>query len=183
LPAPPKTSTAFASATNPTSAVPRASVGTDAIVSKNLFDPERGAGFTREVEESSRAAQRVRSMVLFGTIIIGNDRFAILQDLSNPSAGAGVPGQGQHTPPIRLKVGDSVDGFRLAEIADRKVVFTKDASRVEVMLDYFRKTEVAQPKPASPGQVRVPGRVTPQVVPNLPRRPRITVPPDQRPDS
>jgi hypothetical protein len=129
-------------------------------------------------------------MVLFGTIIIGKDRFAILQDVTNPSAGAGVPGQGQHTPPIRLKIGDSVDGFRLAEIADRKVVFTKDASRVEVMLDYFRKTEVAQPKPVSPGQVRVPGgqvrvpgAVTPQVVPNLPRRPRITVPPDQRPDS
>lgn len=122
-------------------------------------------------------------MVLFGTIIIGNDRFAILQDVSNPSAGAGVPGQSQNSPPMRLKIGDSVDGFRLAEIDDRKVVFTKDASRVEVTLDYFRKIEVAQPKPISPGQVRAPGAVTPQVVPNLPRRPRITVPPNQRPDS
>jgi len=122
-------------------------------------------------------------MVLFGTIIIGNDRFAILQDATNPSVGAGVPGQGQNTPPIRLKIGDSVDGFRLSEIADRRVVFTKDALRVEVMLDYFRKTEVAQPKPVLPGQVRVPRGVSPQVVPNLPRRPRITVPPDQRPNS
>jgi hypothetical protein len=183
LPDPPKTSTAFASATNPASAAPKTSVDTDAIVGKNLFDPERGAGFTREVEESSRSAQRVRGMVLFGTIIVGNDRFAILQDVTNPSAGAGVSGQGQNTPPIRLKIGDSIDGFRLAEIEDRKVVFTKDASRVEVMLDYFRKTEVEPPKPVSPGQVRVPGAVTPQVVPNLPRRPRITVPPDQRPDS
>ena len=122
-------------------------------------------------------------MVLLGTVIIGNDRFAVLQDATHPSAGAGAPGQRQNTPPMRLKIGDSVEGFQLAEIADRKVVFTKDASRVEVMLDYFRKVEVAQPKPVSPGQVRVPGAVTPQVVPNLPRRPRITVPPDQRPDS
>lgn len=183
MPAPPKPRTAFASATNSTSAAPRVSVSTDVIVSKNLFDPERGAGFTREAAENSGAAQRVRSMVLFGTIIIGNDRFAILQDVTNPSAGAGVPGQSQNSPPMRLKIGDSVDGFRLAEIDDRKVVFTKDASRVEVTLDYFRKIEVAQPKPISPGQVRAPGAVTPQVVPNLPRRPRITVPPNQRPDS
>lgn len=152
-------------------------------MSKNLFDPERGAGFTREVEENSRAAQRVRNMVLVGTIVVGNDKVAILQDESNPSAGVGGSGQGQNTPPMRLKIGDSVDGFRLSEIADRRVVFTKDALRVEVMLDYFRKTEVAQPKPVSPGQIRVPGGVTPQVVPNLPRRPRITVPPNQRPDS
>lgn len=152
-------------------------------MTKNLFDPERGAGATRDAEENSRSAQRVRNMILVGTIIIGNDKFAILQDSTGPIAGPGVPGQGQNTAPMRLKIGDSVDGFRLAEIADRRVVFTKDASRVEVMLDYFRKTEVAQPKPVSPGQVRVPGAVTPQVVPNLPRRPRITVPPDQRPDS
>lgn len=183
LPAPPKMSTAYASASNLTRQAPRAPVNTDAIVTKNLFDPERGAGASRDAEEDSRAAQRVRNMILVGTIIIGNDKFAILQDSAGPIAGPGIPGQGRNTAPMRLKIGDSVDGFRLADIADRRVVFTKDASRVEVMLDYFRKTELAQPRPAAPGQVGAPGAVAPQVVPNLPRRARIPVPPNQRPDS
>jgi hypothetical protein len=98
----------------------------------------------------------------------------------------GIPTKGQNTAPMRLKLGDSVEGFRLSEIADRRVVFSKDASRVEVMLDYFRKTELVPPRPAAPTQVGappVPGAVTPQVVPNLPRRARIPIPPNQRPDS
>jgi hypothetical protein len=183
LPAPPKASTALASTTNPKPQAPGVPVNTDAIVTKNLFDPERGAGATRDAEENSRAAQRVRNMILVGTIILGNEKFAVLQDSAGPIAGPGAPSKGQNTAPMRLKIGDNVDGFRLAEIADRRVVFTKDASRVEVLLDYFRKTELAQPKPVAPGQVGTPGPVAPQVVPNLPRRARIPVPPNQRPDS
>ena len=44
------------------------------IVSKNLFDPERGAGATREAEENSRAFQRLRNLILLGTVIIGSNR-------------------------------------------------------------------------------------------------------------
>jgi len=77
----------------------------------------------------------------------------------------------------------------LAEIADRRVVFSKDAARVEVLLDYFRKVETAPPRVAAPGQLPpgpavIPGQVpappivspVPRVVPNLPRRGRIPVP-------
>ena len=49
---------------------------------------------------------------------------------------------------MRLKLGDDLEGYRLAEIADKKVVFTKDAARVEVLLDYFRKVDVAAPRAA-----------------------------------
>ncbi|HVH90506.1 MAG TPA: hypothetical protein VM783_03875, partial [Candidatus Acidoferrum sp.] len=59
---------------------PPAIIGTETIISKNIFDPERGAGFTREAEANSQAFQRIRSMVLLGTAILGNNRFAILQD-------------------------------------------------------------------------------------------------------
>src|SRR5215475_1436228 len=59
---------------------PRSTVGTETIVSKNIFDPERGAGLTREVEANSQAFQRIRNMVLLGTAILGNSRFAIMQD-------------------------------------------------------------------------------------------------------
>ncbi len=144
---------------------------TDAIVSRNLFDPERGAGATRDAEETSRAFQRIRNMILIGTVITGDNRTAILQDGSGPSMGPAVPAQ--PAPTMRLKLGDNVEGYRLAEIADKKVVFTKDAARLEVVLDYFRKVEVAAPRPSPPqGQIVPPGAVAPgpRVIPNLPRR-------------
>lgn len=194
LPSPSKRGAATASGETPTAPVAKPLANTDVIVSKNLFDPERGAGATRDAEENSRSAQRVRNMILVGTIIIGGNRTAIVQDGANPQPGQGVPAQAGV--PMRLKLGDNVDGFRLAEIADRRVVFTKDASRVELALDYFRKVQVAQPRVAAPGQVGVPGAaapgqtvtpgaVSPRVIPNVPRRARIPIPPNpnQRPDS
>ena len=157
---------------------------TDAIVSRNLFDPERGAGATRDAEESSRASQRIRNMILIGTVIIGNNRTAILQDGAAQNMGPAVPPQA--APPMRLKLGDNIEGYRLAEIADKKVVFAKDAARVEVVLDYFRKVEVpALRQPTPPGQAVVPGVAPtgPRVIPNLPRRGRIPVPGNPNPDS
>jgi hypothetical protein len=165
----------------------RVMASTDAIVNRNLFDPERGAGATREAEETSRAFQRIRNMILIGTVVIGSNRTAILQDGSGPGMGPPVPGQS--APTMRLKLGDNLEGYRLAEIADKRVVFTKDASRVEVALDYFRKVEVAAPRPTPPpgppGQITPPGAVgpAPRVIPNLPRRGRIPVPGNQNPDS
>jgi hypothetical protein len=171
----------------------RPPIGTEAIISKNLFDPERGAGASREAEENSRAVQRVRSMVLVGTVIIGNNRVAILQDGTNPVPGQPIPGQrppGQGPSMMRLKVGDSLEGFRLTEIAEQRVVFARDATRVEVLLDFFRKVDNVPPRPvAAPGQVQAPpvGVPTPvpvpRVLPNLPRRGRIPVPGSGSPES
>ena len=164
-----------------TEATPQTAAGTETIISKNLFDPERGAGLTTAVEANSQAFQRVKSMVLLGTAIIGSNRFAILQD------GATSPGaQGQSAAPMRVKLGDTVDGFRLSEISEKRVVFTKGSAAVEVSLDYFRKTELAQQRGPvggqSTGQVGTP-RATPsvqpgpRVVPALPRRERLPASP------
>lgn len=171
------------------SLTPRPPIGTEVIISKNLFDPERGAGASREAEENSRAMQRVRGLILVGTVIIGNDRVAILQDGASPARAqpAVPPGQrpqiSQAAPMLRLKVGDNLEGFRLIEIADRQVVFTRDATRVNVNLDYFRKVDNLSPRPvAASGPVTAPGPIpvpspgaptttpVPRVVPNLPRR-------------
>ena len=175
------------------SLAPRPPIGTEAIISKNLFDPERGAGASREAEENSRAVQRVRSIVLVGTVIIGNNRVAILQDGTNPVPGQPIPGQrppGQGPSMMRLKVGDSLEGFRLTEIAEQRVVFARDATRVEVLLDFFRKVDNVPPRPVTaPGQVQAPpvGVPTPvpvpRVLPNLPRRGRIPVPGSGSPES
>jgi len=186
LPAPAKSIAKNATPLNPAPPSTRPPVNTDVIVSKNLFDPERGAGATRAAEQNSQAFQRVRGMILMGTVIIGDNRVAILQDGADSSA----TGQRRSEPTaatMRLKVGDNVDGFRLTEIAEKRVVFAKDASRVEVLLDYFRKVEEAQPAKAPVRlQVSAPqsrGARVPRVVPNLPRRGRIPVPADPSPES
>ena len=166
---------------------PLAIVGTETIVSKNIFDPERGAGFTREAEANSQAFQRIRSMVLLGTAILGNNRFAILQDGSTSSGAPAVPGQSAAT--MRIKLGDTVEGFRLSEVSEKRVVFARGAATVEVPLDYFRKLDGVQPRrpavaptvapgqaPAptivTPGQTNVPGQRVPRAIPALPRRDR-----------
>ena len=155
---------------------PRSIIGTETIISKNIFDPERGAGLTREAEANSQAFQRIRSMVLLGTAILGNNRFAILQDGGASSVAPGTPGQS--VAPMRVKLGDTVEGFRLSEISEKRIVFARGTSTVEVPLDYFRKTDAAQPRrpvaaQTSPaGQAAAPGAVAPRVVtpaqPNVP---------------
>jgi len=146
-------------------------VGTEIIISKNLFDPERGAGATRESEANSRAFQRIRGMILLGTAIIGNTRQAILQDGGGGSASPGNVGQPAGT--MRIKQGVMVAGFQLSEVGDKRVIFSKGTSRVELVLDYFRKVEPSAPTAAGPtprGQVRPPTPVVPRVIPALPRR-------------
>ena len=176
-------------------------VGTDVIIAKNLFDPERGATRTKETEADTRAAQRIRSMVLLGTAILGSSRYAIVQDgdgAARTPARAPAAVQG----PRRMKIGDSIEGFNLTEVGEKAVVFAKGATRVELPIDYFRKVPVGavsttpQPgQPRVPGQAApglVPGQVTsgavpgqpapgaaPRVIPNLPRRPRLPTPPPQ----
>jgi hypothetical protein len=152
----------------------------DLIISKNLFDPERGAGATREAEFNSRSFQRIRNMVLLGTVILGESRSAILQDpgtQATPNGPAGAVG------PMRVKLGDSVEGFRLSEIADRKVVFTKGGSRVEVLLDYFRRDDPEPGRAVTPPGQRGAPAVGPRVVPNLPRRGALPAPPNPNPES
>ena len=146
-------------------------IGTEIIISKNIFDPERGAGATRESEANSRAFQRIRAMILLGTAIIGNTRQAILQD---GGAGPASPGSaGQPAGPMRIRQGDLVEGFQLSEVGDKRVIFSKGTSRVELVLDYFRKVEAAGPAtpgPARGPQVGAPTPVAPRVIPALPRR-------------
>src|SRR5262245_30342652 len=82
---------------------PRPTIGTETIVSKNIFDPERGAGLTREAEANSQAFQRIRGLVLLGTAVLGNNRFAILQEGGSPGA---VAAAGRSLAPMRIKLGE-----------------------------------------------------------------------------
>jgi len=153
-------------------------VGTEIIVSKNVFDPERGASKTKEAEAETRAMQRIRSMILLGTAILGPNRYAVIQEPDGPPGG---PAQGRSQTARRLKIGDIVEGFNLTEISDKKVVFVKGVSRVELPVDFFRKVDVAS-APGGPANIQtgVPGapvRPNPSPDPNVARRPRLPTPP------
>jgi hypothetical protein len=184
LPSPPNVSLpAPASAPDVPATQPRA-VAPDFVIAKNLFDPERGATQTKEVEANSRAMQRLRGLVLLGTAILGESRYAILQDNGAQSVGRPVPGQSSQT--MRFKLGDTFEGFSLSQIQDKNVVFANGAARVELALDYFRKVEpsapVARPTvqtgPARPAAASTaPSVAAPRVIPQLPRRERLPVPP------
>jgi hypothetical protein len=156
-------------------------VSPDLIISKNLFDPERGAGATREAEFNSRSFQRIRNMVLLGTVIIGDSRSAILQDPASQAATS--TGPAAPAGPMRVKLGESVEGFRLTEIADRRVVFTKGGSRVEVLLDYFRRDDSPASRAGTPPRQGGAPAVAPRIVPNLPRRGALPAPPNPNPES
>src|ERR1043166_1478360 len=182
-----KTSSASQPSQSPNKAVAPL-VGTEVIIAKNLFDPERGASKTKEAEADTRSMQRIRNMVLLGTAILGGNRYAIVQDSDGgPPNVPGAPGRSQ--PARRLKVGDMVEGFNLSEINEKGIVFIKGASRVEVPVDFFRKIDVparpplpgqpvpVQPAPVQPGQVGTPAPPPPTAVPNITRRPRLPAAP------
>lgn len=153
-------------------------VSTKNIIEKNLFDPERGAGQVRDAEASSAAQQRLRSLILLGTAILGDSRYAILQEPGDPRSPA-PRGQAARPSTLRLKLGDTFEGFRLSEVEARRVVFTKGPSRVEVVLDFFRKVEdprqkAPAPTPASPGVVRKGESSVPakgEITPSAPAKP------------
>ena len=188
LPHPPKVSSpSKASQPDPAATQPRMAA-TDIVISKNLFDPERGAGQTKEAEANSRAMQRLRGLILLGTAILGESRYAIVQDSGTPAAGR--PPQGQSGQTMRFKMGDIFEGFSLSQIQDKNIVFTNGAARVELALDYFRRVEAARPpagpaapagpQPAAGGAVGSgvpPSAVAPRVIPQLPRRERLPQPP------
>ena len=179
LPHPPKVSSPTpASQPNPAGTQPRLAA-TDFIISKNLFDPERGATQTKEAEANSRAMQRLKSLVLLGTAILGESRYAIVQE--SGTAAGGRPAQGQSSATMRFKMGDTFEGFSLSQIQDKNIVFTNGAARVELALDYFRRVEAtapavaSAPRPAATGTQ--PSPVAPRVVPQVPRRERLPQPP------
>ncbi|HXK27055.1 MAG TPA: hypothetical protein VJ646_02245 [Candidatus Binatia bacterium] len=192
LPIPASVSSPAAASTPDVPAMQPRAANTDISSSKNLFDPERGAGQTKEVEASSRAMQRLRGLILLGTAILGENRYAIVQD-TGLSAGAqagaqtaGRPPQGQSSQTMRFKMGDTFEGFSLSQIQDKNVVFTNGAARVELALDYFRKVESAAPQvrpaaqagPARPVAAGTPpGVAARRVIPQLPRRERLRQPP------
>jgi hypothetical protein len=149
---------------------------TETIVAKNLFDPERGAGLKEKPEANLQAMQRIKSMVLLGTVNFGNSRAAVLQV---PGPSSTQPGPAQAPTLMRVIPGDTVEGYRVTEITEDRVVLAKGDSRTELELNYFRAGD--QPQPAVSTPARAPAPTVSTDAPAGPRRGRLPLQPEKRP--
>ncbi len=125
---------------------------TQNIIDKSLFDPGRGAGRIEDVEAADINSQLAGNMALIGTFITENERYAIIQLPPSP---------GREKEQERFKLGDMVEKFRLSEIHEKKVVLKRGSSKIELMLDFFLKTEEAGQKPGNPATA------VPETMPNV----------------
>lgn len=136
-------------------------VSTRTIVARNLFDPDRG---TKAVEPPApekvpeKPEQSIDGLLLLGTVIAGSERYAIMKippDLGSVSRNRrpGAKNQARRATPAqgssgvrRVRVGDSLRGYRVEGIEEQKVVLTRGTAKTEVTLDYTREV-VVPPKP------------------------------------
>lgn len=114
---------------------------TQNIIDKSLFDPGRGAGRIDAVELADTNSRLAGNMALIGTFITGSERYAIIQL---------PPNQGRTKEQERFKIDDMVEGFRLSDIQEKKVVLSRGSSKIELMLDSFIKTGEAGQRPSNP---------------------------------
>jgi hypothetical protein len=125
------------------------------IADQNLFHPERKI----PVEKPQAPPPPPRpELVLYGTLITGNARFAYVEDLKSPLT---TPGRGKR---MRvLSIGDRVGDFIVKEIDPDMIVLGRGS---EVMT-----VDLADPKGKRQNAQQVPKpNVNPNVNPNLRRR-------------
>jgi hypothetical protein len=137
----------------------------------------------KEAEALVLATQHLRAMALVGTAILDDRRYAVLEEPVDPRLQGPRPQlQAEKRGEMRrMKLGDTLEGFRLSEIEDRRIVFENGASRVEMAVDYLRKMDDGRsrgPGAGPPGQMatRIPGQgadpeaPAPPLAPRFPRR-------------
>ncbi len=145
-------------------------VSTKRIIEKNLFDPERGTGQAQGTQASSTAMQQVQKMILLGTAILGSNRYALFEEGSAGGRSAKARTKKGQKNILRLKLGDTVEDFRLSEIHEKKVVFTKGALKVEIALDFFRKAGNGNKQSVTSRPTRAKSRRAVSPRPRTPRR-------------
>ncbi len=108
------------------------------ITDRNLFDPKRGTEEktdAKEVKPSSEGIQKMRHLMLLGTVVAGRSGYAIIHF----PAAFGASTAGRVGDVMRLSLGDRLEGFELAEIHTDRVLFKKGETKIELALDFSRK--------------------------------------------
>ena len=97
---------------------PRAAGEEDIFVEKNLFSPERKKWVMEDPQVKKPEAEKVKKEIadisLYGTVIAGEERYAVLRTKKKANPGAEVK-----TPDA---VGDYIGGFLIKEIEPKRVV-------------------------------------------------------------
>ncbi len=116
-----------------------------AIADQNLFHPDR----IIPPEKKPESVLPKPEFVLYGTLITPDLKMAYLEDKKAPVT---TPGRG--TRQSALKMGESLSGFRVAEIQVDKVVLTRGEETIQVLLQEPGSSKSRQavpgPGPGSP---------------------------------
>lgn len=125
-------------------------VSTRTIVARDLFDPERGVKKPEEEKPVETPKENLEGVLLLGTVIAGPSRYAILHIPAGRNATGTKPLKPRSSTPdlLQLTVGDSLNGYRVADIQEQKVVFQRGDTTTEVALDYTRVIAPVRPKPS-----------------------------------
>lgn len=94
------------------------------VSEENLFHPERKIPAEKKAEEAPLPKPEV---VLYGTLIAGDTRFAYLEDLKSPRS---TLGRGKRQ--ITMKLGDTLSGFTLKEIDPDRIVMLRGEEKMLV---------------------------------------------------
>lgn len=136
------------------------------IADENLFHPER----IIPPEKKAEAALPKPEFVLYGTLITPELKVAYLEDKMAPVT---TPGRGQRQ--TALKIGETLSGFQLKEIAPDRVVMSRGEETLTILLQEPGKSKprgeasspggrIPAPTAAQPGPTPTftqPGRVPP----------------------
>lgn len=135
----------------------------EVIAEKNLFHPSRMSMKTEQA--GTQATPPAEKPVLFGTIILGDSKSALLQDPSSKTT-------------KMYSLNESFSGYVVSDIQEDKVVLTWDGQPFEVKLREGKKAvpppqRLIQQTPVQSSR----RRTTPVVRRRRPRRTRPNVPP------
>ena len=125
------------------------------IVRKDLFRPSRSAS---QLHETPKQLSLKETPKLFGTIIMSNDKSAILED--------------PITKTTKLyHINDSFAGFIVTDIQADKVVLLRGTEKIAVFLRDAKKFKLPRPQMVRPKTPRIPQRSRPKRL--QPQKPKI----------
>jgi len=134
------------------------------ITQKDLFRPSRSAP-DQKAEQTTENTDPKNPPKLFGTIILANEKTAILQDSESKTTKT-------------YKLNELISGYTITEILEDKVVLVKNGENFEVKLRADKGIKTPKKKVAQPRTVRKDAK-KPAATPRQrrPRRVRRNVPP------
>jgi len=136
----------------------------EVITQKDLFRPSRAAS-EKKVEKTDEKEAPKNPPKLFGTIILDNEKTAILQDSESKNTKV-------------YKLNELIAGYTISDILEDKVVLVKDGEKHEIKLREDKGIQPPKRKTVARGpKTKKPAQPTKTPRQRRPRRVRRNVPP------